>query len=96
MPRQMGRFKRNYSNEPLISTNVQSEARNHADNSMLRPKPVAFWIPFRFNAMVLHDILSGDRFDMTTNWVYKHMNDFIPRNLDDYIEGNQSYSNALA
>ena len=74
---------RSRNGEPLINANIDIEAHNHADNCLLGPKPVDFWIPCRFNAMVLHDILNGDRFEMINNWVYKHMNDFIPQNLED-------------
>ena len=72
--------------ELLINPYVDSEALNHASNRMLRPRRVYFWIPCRFKAMVSHDILSGDRFEMIRNLVYKHMNNFVPGYLDDYIE----------
>ena len=42
--------------EPLINANVDSEARNHADNCMLRPKRVYFWIHCRFNANIFHEL----------------------------------------
>ena len=63
---------------------------------MLRSERVCFWIPYRYNAMNLHDILNSNRFEMIKNWVYKNMDDFTLRNLGDYLDCNQVHCNPLS
>ncbi len=82
--------------DPIINANVESEARNHAENCLLRNRRVYFWVPCKFKSVHLDSILSGSRFRMIEEWVHNHIAKFVPRNLNDYIHGDGGYSNALA